>query len=114
MSVEYRIRPFEPEDLDRLHEVRTAAFKPVFKSFREIVGKKIAVIALADAEREQAELLDKMCEDSSPHNVLVLEQDGSIVGFCGVKVDDETKVGEIDLNAVHPDAQGEGLGNRLV
>ncbi|MGI9410821.1 MAG: hypothetical protein ACR2OV_12150, partial [Hyphomicrobiaceae bacterium] len=56
-----RIRPFEDGDLDRLQEIREAAFVPVFRSFREIVGPEIAAIALATAEKEQAELLANLC-----------------------------------------------------
>lgn len=113
MSKEFHIRPFAADDLSRLQEIRQAAFAPVFRSFREIVGEKIADVALEGAEREQAELLDKICEDESRQDVIIIEQDGKIVGFCGVKLDHDTGVGEIDLNAVHPDAQGNGLGTAL-
>ena len=113
MSDTFRIRPFVPEDLSRLHEIRDAAFKPVFKSFRDIVGKEIADVAMANAEGEQGELLAEMCGEESAYTVLVLERGGRAVGFCGVKLDDKTKVGEIELIAVDPDCQGEGLGTAL-
>ncbi len=113
MSNRFHIRPFVSDDLSRLHEIRRAAFRPVFESFREIVGETIASVALVNAEDEQAELLDKICAEDSPQDILVIEQDAKVVGFCGVKVDPDTKVGEIDLNAVDPDAQGDGLGTAL-
>jgi hypothetical protein len=61
------IRVFEHQDLSRLHEIREAAYTPVFESFRNIVGEKIAVVALANAEREHGKFLDEICEADSTH-----------------------------------------------
>lgn len=105
-----RIRAVEPGDLPKLHEIRAAAFKPVFESFRRIVGEKIAAVAFASAEREQAELLDRICEAESLHEVIVVEHGPDIVAFCSVSFDRDSKVGEIGLNAVQPDYQGKGIG----
>ncbi len=113
MADEFRIRAFKPADRDRLHEIREAAFKPVFRSFRDIVGKEIASVAMVNAEKEQAELLDKICKADSSYDLLVIEQAGTVVGFCGLELDKKTKVGEIELVAVHPDEQGKGLGTAL-
>lgn len=33
-----------------------------------------------------------------------------MVGFCSIAFDQNTKVGEVDLNTVHPAHQGEGIG----
>ena len=110
MSENQSIRDFQPADLPRLHEIREAAFAPVFQSFRHIVGDAIASIAFAAAEREQAELLDRICGAGSEHHVFVVAQGAEVVAFCAVKADRETGIGEIDLNAVHPDWQGRGIG----
>lgn len=104
------IRAFEQRDLATLHEIRKAAFAPVFQSFRSIVGDEIAPIALANSENEQAQLLDTMCEEGSAHDVIVAERGSTIVGFCSVSYDRQLKVGEIGLNAVGPASQGEGVG----
>ena len=93
-----------------MHEIREAAYKPVFQSFRSIVGEKIALVALSNVEREQAELLNQICEAKSSHNVFVVEHSSEIVAFCSVTFDQKSKVGVIDLNAVHPDYQGRGIG----
>jgi GNAT superfamily N-acetyltransferase len=105
-----KIRTFEQRDLPRLHEIREAAYKPIFKSFRSIVGEKIAAVALANAEREQGEFLDEICQANSAHEVFVVEHVDEIVAFCSITCNRETKVGVVDLNAVHPDCQGEGVG----
>ena len=93
-----------------MHEIREAAYKPVFQSFRSIVGEKIALVAFSSVEREQAELLNQICEAKSSHTVFVVEHGSEIVAFCSVTVDQKSKVGVIDLNAVHPDYQGRGIG----
>lgn len=103
-------RSFDPADLPRLHELREAAFKPVFQSFRDIVGEAIAPVAFAAAEREQAEHLDLLCGAGSEHEVFVVEHGTEVVAFCAVKADRESGVREIDLNAVHPHWQGRGIG----
>ena len=104
------IRDFERNDLARLQEIREAAFKPIFQSFRRIVGAAIAEVAFAAAEQEQADLLDRYCGAESKREVLVVELGPDIVGFCALGCDQDSKVGEIDLNAIHPDHQGRGIG----
>lgn len=105
-----RIRPFEAGDLPRLHEIREAAYVPVFRSFRTLLGEDVAPIALANAEREQGELLDAICSDKSEDEMFVVEHDGEAIAFCAMSLDQKTKVGEVGLNAVHPDWQGKGVG----
>lgn len=104
------IRPFEPSDLPALQRIRQAAFEPVFRSFREIVGAEIAAIAFAHADAEQARLLDDICAAGSGHRVLVATVGEEVVGFVSFTVDTGRRTGEIGLNAVHPNHAGRGLG----
>ncbi|WP_421723532.1 GNAT family N-acetyltransferase [Bauldia sp.] len=105
------IRRFAPADLKRLHDIRAAAYQPVFRSFRELVGVPIAGVALANLEQEQADYLDTLCGPNSDREVYVVEEGGRIVGFYAVALNGQTKVGELDLNAVDPDCQGRGIGS---
>lgn len=105
-----RIRPFEPDDLPRLHEIREAAYVPVFQSFRALLGEEIAPIALANAEAEQSEHLDEICAENSSYEMHIVECEGAIIAFCATSMDQKTKVGEVALNAVHPGWQGKGVG----
>lgn len=107
------IRPFRPSDLDELQQIRELAFTPVFSSFRTIVGPEIAAVALAAAEAEQAQLLAGLCASDSPEQVFVAVLGGQIVGFAVLSLDENTKVGEIGLNAVLPDFSGQGIGTQL-
>ena len=103
------IKSFEASDLDDLQSLRALAFEPVFRSFRETLGVEIADIALASAEEEQAELLEKLCDPDSPDQVFVAEIDRAIMGFVSMSLDHKNKTGEISLNAVHPDQRGQGI-----
>jgi GNAT superfamily N-acetyltransferase len=107
------IRPFDPDDLQALQEIRAAAFAPIFASFRDIVGEKIAKIAFAQAEAEQAQLLAGLCGPQSKEHVFVASRNGTVAGFISYSLDPQAKVGEIGLNAVHPDQAGFGIGTRL-
>ena len=104
------IRPFEPHDLAALQHIRHAAFEPVFRSFREIVGAEIAALAFTDADAEQAKLLEDICAAGSGHQVWVVTVGEAIVGFVSFTLDADKRMGEIGLNAVHPDHAGRGLG----
>ncbi|MEZ5894453.1 MAG: GNAT family N-acetyltransferase [Parvularculaceae bacterium] len=112
MTEECSIRPFRQDDLARLLAIREAAFRPVFSSFRTIVGETIASAAFASAEREQGDHLDALCraETGREVEVHVVERSGELAAFVAIALDRETRVGEIELNAVHPDHQGAGIG----
>ena len=107
----YRIRAYRPEDLKRLHEIRKAAFEPVFRSFRALVGEGIAKVAFVNLEKEQADHLNDLCRDDSKHRVLIVEDRVNIVGFCALQFDHDIKLGEVGLNAVDPAHQNKGIGS---
>jgi ribosomal protein S18 acetylase RimI-like enzyme len=107
------IRTYAPADLPALHAIRTAAFAPVFASFRAIVGPEIAALGLATAEIEQGELFNAIARPGSGHVIAVAEDNGSVVGFVSWKTDAATKIGEITLNAVDPRHSGRGIGTVL-
>lgn len=109
----FLIRDYAPADLPALHAVRTAAFAPVFASFRAIVGPDIARLGLATAEQEQADLLDAIARPDSGHSIAVAQIEKAIAGFVSWKPDISPGVGEITLNAVHPEHGGQGIGTAL-
>lgn len=109
----FLIRAYAPADLPALHAIRTAAFAPVFASFRDIVGPDIAALGLSTAEQEQGELLDAIAKPDSCHTIAVAEIDATPVGFVSWKPDISPGIGEITLNAVHPDHGGKGIGTAL-
>ena len=96
-----------------MQRLRQAAFQPVFQSFRDIVGEQIYAIALAKSDAEQAELLDSLCKTGSSHRVFVAAIGQDIAGFVTFSLNPEKRIGEIGLNAVHPDYAGRGIGTRM-
>jgi ribosomal protein S18 acetylase RimI-like enzyme len=113
MALTLNIRPFEAPDLPAMQQLRQAAFKPVFQSFRDIVGEQIYLIALAKSDAEQAELLESICKSDSPHQVFVVEVHEDIAGFVSFSLNHDKRVGEIGLNAVHPKYAGRGIGTEM-
>lgn len=108
-----RLRPVRPEDTARLQEIREAAFAPVFASFRSILGDDIYDLAQARADEAQEEFLITMLAPESDWKVYVVEIAGDVVGFVSIKLDQDTKVGEIGLNAVAPSHAGRGIGTEM-
>jgi ribosomal protein S18 acetylase RimI-like enzyme len=109
----FLIRAYAPSDLPTLHTIRAAAFAPVFASFRSIVGPEVATLGLTTAEQEQAELLDAIAKPDSGHTLAVAETNGVMAGFVSWKPNIAPGIGEVTLNAVHPDHGGKGIGTAL-
>ncbi len=107
------IRPADVDDLPELDTVRQAAFAPVFASFRSILGATIYELAQAKDDQAQGELLASLFAAESGWKVFAAEIDGHTVGFVSIQLNNETHVGEIGLNAVHPDHAGKGVGTAL-
>ena len=107
------LRPASAADLPGLDAIREAAFAPVFASFRSILGEDIYNLAQARDDKAQGELLASLFTPGSVWEVYAAEQAGVVVGFVSVQLNDETRVGEIGLNAVHPHHAGKGVGTTM-
>jgi ribosomal protein S18 acetylase RimI-like enzyme len=106
----FDIRPFRPADLPAMQELRRLAFRPVFQSFRDIVGEEIGEVAFSDADAEQSRLLKTLCGTGSGHQVFVVTVSDEVVGFVAFSLDEQKQLGEIGLNAMHPAHAGQGIG----
>jgi len=113
VPVDIRIRASRQDDLPAMQDIRHKAFQPVFDSFREIVGEEIFKHAYSDWDEKQAEYLKFICDPASGKEVFVVTEGDGIVGFIGLSMDLAKKTGEIDLNAVHPDYNGKGIGQEM-
>ena len=112
-ETEVLIRPAKEDDLPYLERVRQAAFAPVFDSFRAILGDRIYELAQAREDEAQKDYLVSLLALESQWEVYTAELVGTIVGFVSVRLNQETQVGEIGLNAVHPDYSGQGIGTEM-
>jgi GNAT superfamily N-acetyltransferase len=107
------MRPVRADEQPHLDRVRHAAFAPVFASFRSILGEDIYKLAQAPADERQGELLVSLLAPESGWEVYAAEMAGTVVGFVAIQLNHETHVGEIGLNAVHPDHAGKGIGTAM-
>ncbi len=107
------MRGAKTNDAVRLQEVRRAAFAPVFASFRAILGEELYQLAQASKDAAQSEYLASLLAPDSGWEMYVAEREGVIVGFVSFQLDHSTLIGEIGLNAVHPDWAGTGIGTTM-
>ena len=107
------IRLASDHDLPYLDAVRQAAFAPVFASFRSILGEEIYNLAQAHEDNAQGDYLASLFAPASGWQVYAAEMESVAVGFVSVQLNQETQVGEIGLNAVHPDYSRRGIGTAM-
>jgi len=107
------IRGANASDTPRLEDVRRAAFAPVFASFRATLGEDIYQLAQARKDEAQAGYLASLLAPDSGWEVYVAERTGIAVGFVSLQLNRNTMIGEIGLNAVHPDWAGAGIGTAM-
>lgn len=107
------MRRAESGDLARLDEIRRAAFAPVFASFRQLLGDEIYAIAQQGDDDEQSGHLASLMRPDSAWELYTAHASDEIVGFVAVRLDRERQIGEIGLNAVHPDHSGRGIGTEM-
>ncbi|MEM9484551.1 MAG: GNAT family N-acetyltransferase [Cyanobacteria bacterium P01_F01_bin.116] len=108
-----RIRIANTSDLPTLEDIRQKAFAPVFESFQNILGDEIYASAQKPEDDGQREILSSMFSDDSVWQLFVAESSGKVVGFVSMQLNHDSKVGEIGLNAVHPDYSGNGIGTEM-
>lgn len=101
------------EDAARLQAIRRAAFAPVFASFRSILGDEIYELAQRRDDEAQEGLLASMMAADSGWTLYVAQSGDEVVGFVAVRLDPETLVGEVGLNAVDPSRAGQGIGTAM-
>ncbi len=107
------IRLAKSDDLPVLQEIRQAAFAPIFASFRTMLGEALYEMVQAREDAAQSELLASLLAPQSPWEVYVAEETGAVVGFVAIQMRQDTQVGEIGLNAVHPTCAGRGVGTAM-
>lgn len=107
------IRPFHSTDMDRVLEISILAWTPVFESFRQILGATVFSIIYPDWQAEQRRGIAAACQDTDGGSAWVAERDGAVVGFIVFHLNQETKVGVLGYNAVHPDHQNLGIATAM-
>ncbi len=107
------MRAATAEDHPVAEEIRQAAFDPVFESFKSILGNDIYELAQAKEDQAQGNILNDLLAADSEWELYLAEYEGAPVGFLSLKLDTTSNVGEIGLNAIHPESTGIGLGTEM-
>jgi ribosomal protein S18 acetylase RimI-like enzyme len=111
------IRPFSPDDLEDVVQLSLLAWAPVFHSFEQVLGTKIYSLLFPDWKQAQRATVEKICSGHEKTLVWVAEAHGTITGFIAYTLDsqenDQEDTGEVELLAVHPEYQNQGIGTEL-
>lgn len=107
------IRPVSHNDIEELVQLSLLAWIPVFRSFKQVLGSRIYPLIYPDWERMQREEVESVCQADANTFVWVAEADGMITGFIACIFKSEEKTGYVELLAVHPDYQNQGIGTAL-
>jgi ribosomal protein S18 acetylase RimI-like enzyme len=111
--VDTAIRALRADDIEAVVEFSVRAWRPVFESFAQVMGSVIFQHIYPDWAAIQASAVDSACRGEA-NRVWVAEAGGRLVGFVVVVIHDDAEIGEIDMIAVDPDYQNQGIGLDLV
>ena len=111
MAVE--LRPMQARDIDAIVHLSLLAWEPVFASFRAVLGPAIYTELYPDWKTSQQSAVEAMCRDTAKYTVWVAERDGVVAGFILYDLNQQERVGEVQLLAVHPAHQNLGIATRL-
>ena len=108
-----QLRPFQDTDLNIVLDIAVAAWEPVFRSSREILGPDLFDLVNPDPDTEKRRQVANACRSDSGTMVWVAEEDDEVVGFITAHLNPRTRVGEIGNNAVDPDHHHKGVGTLM-
>ena len=108
-----QIEPYNADHLDAVVRLSLRAWTPVFDSIQNVIDPDVYRELYPDNWRvNQQAAVEAVCAAEDTHVWIALDT-GSITGFVAVKLDTETRMGEIYMVAVDPDFQGRGIGSAL-
>ncbi len=108
------IRPFHPQDLPRLKEITTICFEGV--SIDRNIERQFGHVGGHDWAWRKGRHIDADVAPPNDEGVFVYEdaESGEVIGYITCRIDPNSKIGQIPNLAVHPSAQGQGIGKELM
>jgi len=106
------IRFGRAEEVDIACEIAGFAWEPTYAHYRSQMGDEMFDALSGDWRQSKADEIRSLCS-AHPAQFLVAEMDGAVKGFATFIIQPEKSLGIVGNNAVHPNAQGQGLGNLL-
>jgi ribosomal protein S18 acetylase RimI-like enzyme len=105
------IRPLAPTDVSAVVDLSLRAWAPVHQSMAGVLGETINALVYPDWAAQQADDVRAICQDGTAQ-VWIAESGGRPAGFVAIRIGSDG-TGEIDMIAVDPPAQGQGIGSAL-
>src|SRR4051794_40652708 len=106
----YQIRVGDDNDIPALIPLSLLAWEPVFDSFRQVMGPAIFPVIYPDWQAAQTKTVETYCKAQENRVLLVAESKGVAIGFLVYDLNPKAETGEVELLAVHPDYQNQGVG----
>ncbi len=106
------IRPMGTSDIEDVVQLLLLAWAPVFLSFEEVLGTKIYRLIYPDWQTSQRAVVETIRQDEK-NTSWIAEVDGVIAGFITWELNYREQTGEVQLPAVHPAYQNQGIGTAL-
>lgn len=106
-----QIRPFQPNDLERLRQITVDAFDGV--SIDQNAEAMFGLIGERDWRWRKGRHVD---EDArrDPGGIFVLAEGEEVLGGITTWIDQEARIGHIPNLALVPEVRGQGWGRRLI
>ncbi len=109
--MEFKIRPFQPSDLDELKRITVEGFEGI--AIDQSVESLLGVLHGHDWRWRKSRHVDEDVE-ANPSGVFVAEESGKVLGYISTRIDRESGKGRIPNLAVERTVQGRGIGRMLI
>ena len=109
-----KIVPFDAFYADQVIRLSVDAWTPVFAKTKNDVPKFVydAFYPQGWELRQTADVAALL--SAEPENIWLAFQDDELVGFIGIRLHPEDRMGEVHIIAVSPNRQRQGVGRRLM
>lgn len=108
-----QIRPFVAGDMEEIVQLSLLAWEPVFTSFRQVLGSTIYSLQYPDWRASQQSVVETICRNQEQFTTWVAERGDGVIGFIVCQLNLRDQVGEVELLAVHPEHQNQGIATML-
>lgn len=109
-----RIIPYAPEHEDRVVALSLAAWAPVFEKLEPSVPPYVYEAFYPRGWRVRQTDDVRAILRTEGGRTWVMAADDAVLGWVGVRLHPEDRMGEIHILAVHPDHQRRGVGHALM
>ncbi|MGB7406177.1 MAG: GNAT family N-acetyltransferase [Pacificimonas sp.] len=108
------VRPYRAADRSGLEAVALAAFAPVYAGIMDTLPDYAAAAFYPDGwETRERRHVETMLADEDL-SFLIAETDSILIGYCGLRVHIDDRMGEVHVIGVDPLHQRHGIGRALI